>query len=268
VFRPLARQFDLSGVGGALDVPTAPALSFATLTENTAPDVSSFDTGKRTINPVIYGVDCAVSIMAWEESAISVQSAIISEVAIALAKHRDALFAALYTEAPASSPDHEIGTDGTALTFTSLRDGMALLYTQNAPRRFAWVINSGQWVELLQDATMISAHVKGAPVLTQGVGANGFLTSVLDVDLYMSDQVVASSGSAYQSMMFSKDAAFGYGFKRIASPISPTQSELLVDLDWDSSARAYNVNCTYYADAEGIKGTSTTTNNYLVAIVS
>jgi hypothetical protein len=241
VFRPLARQFDLSGVGGALDVPTAPALSFATLTENTAPDVSSFDTGKRTINPVIYGVDCAVSIMAWEESAISVQSAIISEVAIALAKHRDALFAALYTEAPASSPTHEIGTDGTALTFTSLRDGMALLYTQNAPRRFAWVVNSGQWVELLQDATMISAHVKGAPVLTQ---------------------------SAYQSMMFSKDAAFGYGFKRIASPISPTQSELLVDLDWDSSARAYNVNCTYYADAEGIKGTSTTTNNYLVAIVS
>jgi hypothetical protein len=69
-------------------------------------------------------------------------------------------------------------------------------------------------------------------------------------------------------MMFSKMAALGYGFKRIASPLTPTQSELLIDLDWDSSARAYNINSTYYADAEGIKGTSITTNNYLVAIVS
>jgi hypothetical protein len=268
VFRPLTRQFDLTGIGGALNVPTAPALTFASLTENTAPDVASFDTGMRVVNPVIRGVDTAVSIMAWEESATNVMDAIISEVAIALVKDRDGLFAALYTEAPASGPTHEIGTDGTELNFTIFRTGQALLYKQNAPRRFAWAINSDQWVELLKDDTMINAALKGSPVLTQGVGANGFLTSVLDTDLYMTDQIVASSGTAYQSMMFSKMAALGYGFKRIASPLTPTQSELLIDLDWDSSARAYNINSTYYADAEGIKGTSTTTNNYLVAIVS
>jgi HK97 family phage major capsid protein len=268
VFRPLAREFNVTGTGSPFQHPTAPELSFGSLTENTAPAETQFDVGERSITPAMYGVDVVVSMPAMQNSALSVTDAIISEVAIALVKHRDGLFGALYTEAPAATPDHEIGTDGTELTFTSLRDGMALLYTQNAPRRFAWVVTPTQFVELLKDDTFINASVKGAPVLTQGLGANGYATSVLDVDVYVSDQIAASSGTAYQSMMFSKNAAFGYAYKMLSSPLSPGVQELLVDLDYDSAHRSYEVNCSYFAAPGGLKGTSATTNNWLVAIVS
>jgi hypothetical protein len=238
------------------------------VTEGTEQTEKQFDTGTRTIAPVLRGLDVIVGMKAWTDAQLSPQDAVIKEVAVALATDRDSRGAALYTEAPAATPDHEIGTDGTELSFTTLRDGMALLYTQNAPKRFAWLVNGGQWVELLKDNTMIDAAVKGAAVLTNGMGANGYVTSVLDVDIYVTDQIDASSGNAYQSMMFSDKAAIGYGYKTMSSPISPGEQELLVDIEYMSAARAYGVNTTYHADFEGIKGTSTTTNNWLVAIVS
>jgi hypothetical protein len=268
VFRPRCREFNLSGVGGAHDVATSPSISFDGVTEGTEHDEVQFDTGKRTITPILRGLDVVVGMKAWTDAQLSPQDAVIKEVAVALATDRDSRAAALYTEAPAATPDHEIGTDGTEFSFTTLRDGMALLYTQNAPKRFAWCMNGGQWIELLKDDTMINFGVKGEAVLTKGMGNNGYVTSVLDVDIYVTDQIDASSGNAYQSMMFSDKAAIGYGYKTMSSPLSPGEQELLVDIEYISAARAYGINCTYHADFEGIKGTSTTTNNWLVAIVS
>jgi len=270
VFRPLAREFDMTGrPGGALDVVNTPSLAFAALTELTAPNATTFDTGKRTLNPTIRGVDVAISIMAWEEAAVGITDSVAKEAAQGLAGDRDGLFAALYTEAPASAPTHEIGTDGVALSYTTLCAGMALLATQNAPRPIDWCVTPTQWYgELAKDNTLIDASIKGSPVLTQGMGANGSVTQVYDCRIFVSDKVAISSGTVYESMMFSEKAALGYAYRRITSPLTGVPSELLVDVDWDSSARAYNLNMTYYADAEGLKGTSVTTNTWLVSIIS
>jgi hypothetical protein len=267
VFRPRCVQYDLTGTGGAHDVVTTPAVTFGAVTEGTEFPEDAFDTGKRTITPALYGVDVMVGIGAWTEAALSPLDAIVKETALALALHRDSVCAALYTEAPASTPDHEIGTDATEFNFTTLRDGSALLYTQNAPKRFAWVIYPAQWIELLKDDTFINASVKGSPVLTSGMGENGYVTSVLDVDVYVSDQIDESSGR--HSMMFSDKAAFGYGFKRLPVPGNESvMQELMVHIDYEGRYRSYIVESTYFADFEGVKGSSTTTNNWLVDIIS
>jgi hypothetical protein len=267
VFRPRCKQFNLTGEGVTFAIPLTKAVTFAAITEGTAPACVNFDPSARTLTPALYGVDVIVGIAAWQASKLSMTDMISAELGQGIALHRDSLGAALYTEAPASTPDHEIGEDGTELNFTSLRDGMALLYTQNAPKKFAWVLNPGQLVELLKDDTFINASVKGASVLTKGVGANGYVTSVMDVDVYISDQMDQSSGTGYWSMMFSDGNAIAYGYKLMSSPLNGTAQELLVDIHYNSGARCYEVNSTYHADMEGAKGT-TTANNWLVAIKS
>lgn len=268
VFRPRCKQYNMTGEGGALDVVCAPSLAFAVQSsEGAANDDLGFNTTKRTLNPALHVADVAVSLQTSMNSSINVTDQIVKEGAVALAADRDARGCALYTEAPASAPDHEIGTDGTKLSMTSLKDGMALLYAQNAPRRFAWLVNGGQWIELLDDATFANASFKGSPVMTKGLGENGYGTSFLDVDIYVTSEIIASSGTAYWSMMFSDQEAFGYGYKLLNSPLSPSMQEVLVDVAYNSGDRAYEVNMSYFADIEGVKGT-TTANNWSVAIVS
>jgi hypothetical protein len=69
-------------------------------------------------------------------------------------------------------------------------------------------------------------------------------------------------------MMFSKNAALGYGFKRLTHPVTGASQEVLMDIDWNSGRRSIEMNMTYHADFEGLKGSSTTTNNWLVDIIS
>jgi len=268
VFMPLARRIDCTGPGDTYKVPQAGALSFGSLTvSSTAPAEDRFTSEARTLTPALRYCDVIVSVDAMQSAQASVMDAIVREAGIALAADRDAGFAALYTEAPSSGPDHEIGTDGTSLSFASLRSGLDLLYIQQAPRRFAWVVYPTQWAgELLLDDTLINASVKGQPVLTQGMQAGGYVTSVLDCDIHVSDQILESSGR--HSMMFSKNAALGYGFKRLTHPVTGNAQELMIDIDWNSAYRFIEINMTYWADFEGLKGSSTTTNNWLVDIIS
>lgn len=268
VFMPLVRRLDLTGPGDDFNVPNAGALTWSTYTSGNSPDEQAFNTSQRTITPTLRQLDVVIPIDALQGSIVNVQDEIVKEAGLGLALSHDAGFAALYTEAIASNPDHlGIGTDGTAMSFLSLRTGMGLLYAQNAPKRFAWVLHPDQWAgELLLDDTMINAAVKGAAVLTQGMGANGFITSVLDVDIYVCDQIIESSGR--HSIMLSKNAAFGYGFKRLTHPVTGASQEILMDTDWNSARRSLEINMTYHADFEGLKGSSTTTNNWIVDLIS
>jgi len=185
--------------------------------------------------------------------------------AIGLAKDRDSLIAALYTDANAGSPDHEIGTDGTPLSFTSFRNAYELLLTANAPRPYVWVIYPTQMTELLKDNTMIDAAFKGSPVLTEGIKPGGYITQVMDVSIYVSDQIDESSGR--HSMMFSKNAAMAYGFKRLLSPNSGSMNEIMLDIDWNSQKRMFEFNMTYQANVSGAVG-SADNNDYMVDIIS
>ena len=44
--------------------------------------------------------------------------------------------------------------------------------------------------------------------------------------------------------------------------------ELMMDIDWNSVKRMYEINMTYQAAVGGLKGTSTTTNTWLATFAS
>jgi hypothetical protein len=271
VFMPLVARLDKTGPGEVFTVPTAGALSFAqlgsqTYIDGTAPDETAFNTGGRTFTPIFYFCDIVIPMDVIKAAALSVQDAVIKEVGVGLAKHRDSLFAAIHGEAPTSTPDHNVGTDAVALAYSNMTENTRLMYTQNAPRPFSWVVHPIQWGELMADNTFIDAATAGRPGLTLKQGDNGKITDVFDTGIYVSDQIAESSG--LHSLMFSTGRAFGYCFKRLDSPISGGSNELMVDIDWNSVRRSYEVNCTYQAAAGGLKGTSTTTNNWVIDCIS
>jgi hypothetical protein len=264
------RRFDFTGAGEVFSIPQSASLDFAALgsstyIDGTSPDQTQWDPTSRSLTPTFRYLDVTVGMDSLSSSVVSIQDAIIKEAGIGLAKDHDGSAAALYTEASASTPDHEIGTDGTELSFTTLRSGYELLLTQNAPRPYVWIIYPAQVTELLKDNTFIDASVKGSPVLTRGIQPGGYLTSMLDIDIYASDQIKESSGR--HSMMFCARAAFAYGYKRLTNPSTGATSELMVDIDWNSARRMYEINMTYQGAFGGAVKTSTT-NNYVVDIIS
>jgi hypothetical protein len=263
VFMPLARRLDLTGAGDSFHYAQGGALTWTAYTGGDEQAEQAFNTAARTLTPTLRHLDVIVPIDVLQAARVDIQQSVMNEAGLGLAASRDAAFAALYTEAP-TSPDHEL-TAGT-LSFLQLRQGMELLYIQEAPRPFSWVVYPTQWAgELLLDDTLINASVKGSPVLTNGMGANGFLTRVLDVNIYTSPQIVEST--THRSMMFAA-GAIGYGYKMLTHPVTGATQEVLVDLDWNSGRRSVEINMTYHADFEGLKGSSNTGNNWMVEIPS
>ena len=271
VMMPLVRRIDCTGAGDIFTLPTAPALAFAqlgsaTYMDATLPSETAFATGARTFTPTPYFLDVMVKLDVLNSAQMSVPDAIMKEAGIALADHRDTLLLLTYTEAP-TSPDHELDYSAAGLNFTALKEASKLLYVQKAPQPFAWVVYPGQWGELMSDSALIDAAFKGSPVITNGIGANGFATKVFDVNIYVSPDVALST--TYRSMMFSSgpDGALAWAYKNLTHPVTGETSELLVDLDWNSGYRALEVNMTYMAVAGGTKATSTT-NNWMVEVLS
>lgn len=266
VFMPHVRRFDCTGPGEVFSIPQADVLDFAatsaTYITGILLDETLWSPTTRTLTPRFYYVDVGVGmdVMQGVQSGISVVDQIVKEAGIGLAKSHDAIIAANYGEPAATS-----GTDATELNFTALRTAYGILIAANAPRPYTWVIHPTQVLELLKDDTFINAGVKGAPVLTSGIQAGGYLTSILDIGIYVSDQIVESSG--LHSMMFSKNAAYAYGFKRLTNPATGTSSELMLDVDWVSGARRYDINMTYQGCSNGAVFTSST-NAWAVDYIS
>ena len=274
VFRPLCRQFDVTGEGTTFNIPSTPSITFAAVTEGAAPVEAAFNPVAVLCTPLLYGVDVIVGLNSWVSAQLSPEAMIAKEVGEALAKSHDALAALAYQSA-IQSPDHlGIGTDAVKLNVTALKVAQALLSAQNASKPYSWVVHNDQLSELLEEELFFNAAVKGSPVLTGGVSQNGYFTKFLDVEVYQSDQVVESSGR--HSMMFSRGVGMAYVSKRLQTPYSGGDSELVVDIFYNSGARAYEVNSTYLgcmAPGKGdgtyiAAGTGITTNNFLVDYIS
>ncbi len=268
IFRPLARRFDLTGQGGDFIIPQAGALAWGALDASASvdPDEKAFNTNKRTITPSLHHLDVVVPVDVWGATSVNLEEEIAKESGRGLANYRNDKFAALYADR-SSSPSHLLGTNGIELSFSDLRDSQGLLYTQKAPKPFAWVIHPTQLTELLKDDTFINAGVKGAPVLTTGVGQGGFFTRVLDVNIYVAEQCVEATG--LHSMMFSEQAAIAYGFKTLGRPGGGASSEIMMDIEWNSSRRSVEINMTIHADFNGAKGSGeTTANTWLTDVIS
>ena len=220
-------------------------------------------------------MDVIVGLNSWVSAQIDPQGMIVKELGEALGKSHDALAAVAYQTASASTPDHlGIGTDAVKLNVTALKAAQALLLVQHAPKPYSWVVYNDQLSELLEDELFFNAAVKGSPVLTGGTAQNGYFTKFLEVEVYVSDQIVESSGR--HSMMFSKGVGMAYVYKLISTPYSGGASELVVDIFYNSGARAYEVNSTYLgcmATGKGsgtyaAAGTGVTDNNFLVDYIS
>ena len=271
VFMPLVIRKDVTGPGEVFNHPVAAALSFAQLGAQTyidgaSPDETIFDTGQRTFTPQFWFVDVILPMDVPAGSTLDVQQAIIDEVGIGWAKHKDGKFAALYTEAPATAPDHEVGTNDVALAYSNFLQNTRLLYEHNAPRPFAGVIHPIQWGELMADNTVIDAAKAGAPGGTLTIQPGGFVTKLFDTSLYVSDQIVEATG--LRSMWFSTKRAFAYYFKMLTHPLTGITSELMVGIAWNEARRSFEICNTYQAAFGGVKGTSTTTNPWLVDCAS
>lgn len=267
VFMPLMRRMDLTGPGDDFNVGQAGALTFgsyAPAASLAGPTEQAFNTAQRTLTPALRVCDVIVAINALQSTQMSLQEQIIREAGLGLAADHDAGAAALYTEAPASNPDHEIATGG-ALTFANtIVAASGLLYTQLAPKPFATVIHPSYITDLMIDQQFMEAARRGSTDAQLGIKSGGYWTNILDTEIYVCDQIVNST--TYRCMMFSKNRALGYGFKRIQHPVTGESQELMLDIFWNSGGRAVEFNMTYWADWEGLKGTSTTTNNWLVEI--
>jgi len=268
VFMPLARRLDLTGPGDDYAIPQAGALTFGSFTPAAAitpPTEQAFNTNARTLTPALRVCDVIVPINVIQSTQMSLQDLIVREAGLGLAQDHDAGFAALYTEAPASAPDHEIATGGALTYANSIVAGQALLWTQNAPKPFCLVVHPTYTPDLLVDELVVNASKIGTEsIISRGTQNGGFLVKIIDCEVYQSDQIVSST--TYRCMMFSKNAALAYGFKRLQHPVTGDTQELLLDIDWNSANRAVEMNMTYWADWEGAKGTSTTTNTWLVEI--
>ena len=267
VFRPLARQFDLTGEGITSTIAQPAALTFTALNEDAAvePVEQAFTTSARSLTTAQYQVDVIITLKALQDSISQLQPSVIAEVGRALLGHRDGLGAANWGEAATAN---QLGTENIPISFAELRDGQALLHAARAPRspkKYSWVVYPAQFAELLQDDTFINASVKGSPVLTNGIGANGYATSALDVDVYVSPAIVDSTG--HRSMMFA-EGSLGYAFKRLAAPgqgMAP--QELMIDLAWNSGFRQWEINTTYECHFVGIRDT-VTTQTWMVDVAS
>lgn len=275
VFMPHVRRFDRTGPGDVFHHTQRAALSFgAYSSDGSAPDETAYNPTERTHTPVERVVDVVITRKGLADSIVDINMDIAAEVGIAYAKDVDARFAAIYTEAPASAPDHEIGTDAVPFSADIVRQGEALLFVQRAPRPdqgagrrgFVFIMHPTQYSELVQDDKFTNASRYGAPtVVTEGVREDGWFGDYLNSSLFECDQIVESSG--LHAMHFSRQNALGWTFKRIGRP-GGGLAEIMVDIEWNSARRAYETNVTYEAVAAGLKGSSTTTNTWLVDIIS
>lgn len=242
------------------------------------PEETAYDPTGRTYSCTGHVVDAVIGQYALADGNTSgkpLVDQIVDEVTTGYVKYFDGLFAALHTEAPSSTPAHNIGTSSTALTGPLIDQGIELLLTAGAPERFALVIYTGKIRELMQIPGMRDLAVRGqagaggvgGPDLQQ-VSSRLLVSGYGGVlDIYHSDQIVSDSGR--HNMMFAagEDGAFVNPWFPVQTPNGLQGSKLFVDVNWESARRAIEINATTIETATGSVFTSTT-NEWSVDVIT
>lgn len=248
-------------------------LTVALHTEATGGDSETFTTVARTLTPAVHQANVLTGIESWSTSAVPLVDMFSEAFAAAYARYVDGAatysFAADYAEAPSSGPDHEIGADSTAYTAALIRQGASLLMTAGAKRPYHLVLDPIQFEELLRDPEargyMMGGQAPGSQfAATLGVGMDRFLGQIYGVYVWVADAMIESSG--LHSMMFGQ-GAMGMAYKPISTPLSPTPTEVNVDIEWDAHKIGYRTVFSSMFDIDGIAFTSTT-NKFIVDIIS
>ena len=243
----------------------APALSMTALTEHadtgahTADVASEFTMTARSITATIKAVDVWITKQALVAAQGDLQAIVTDSMRKAYLDKLDTDIVSLYTEACDTSPDHEIGTDGSAIDYAAFLAAYELLAAQAAFPPITWVIGPGQISEVLGISQFSKFLEYGREVLTQNVNIQtGFLgVAPLGVGIYWSNNVVEDAG--LHSLMFSKDFA-GVRMKQDFS-VSVDASELGVN------SRSLKIGGESFYGVGGLRDTSTT-NKFCVDLIS
>jgi len=276
VFRPLIGERNIILVPNntqSWKIGQRDTLSFDATTQGTEDTPEPFDTAAtdaRTLTPIVFA---AHALAAWEvvnDTPVKV----INEMAVAALTAWDVLedsdttygFAAQYGEACNTTPDHEIGTNATAMDAAIILNGVQLLMTAGAGEPYNHVIDPIQVKELMQD-TEAKAWLRqknGDYAATVGADPNRYLGEIHGVQIWRGDAMVESSG--LHSIMFGTNA-LGLGYKLISNPLNPTPLEFSPTVQWEDSANSYRVTFRVCMNIGGLSDTSTT-NRFMVDIIS
>lgn len=243
----------------------APALTMTALTEgastgaHTADVAQEFTMTNRQITATIKAVDVWITKQALVAAQGDLQAIVTDSMRKAYLDKLDTDIVSLYTEASASAPDHEIGTDGTVIDYAAFLAAYELLAAQAAFPPITWVIGPAQISEVLGISQFSKFLEYGREVITQNINIQtGFLgMAPLGVGIYWSNNVVESTG--LHSLMFSKQFA-GVRMKQDFS-VAVDASELGVN------SRSLKIGGESFYGVGGLRDTSTT-NTFVVDLIS
>jgi len=242
-------------------------------TEGVTTDSEAFTTTGRTFTPALLGTNIVESWQAANDTPANLVEIYAEAAATAYASLVDDAatysFAAQYGEAPSSTPDHEIGTSGTALTASLCRQGAALLMAAGTKRPYHWVIDPAQFEELMRDAEakQYLMATRGGTLgqsATAGVAEDRFLGQIYGVYVWVGNAMISSSG--VHSIMFGR-GAFGQAYKMVSTPANPTPARVHMSSTWEEALSANRIFFRACIHNIGAAWTSTT-NKFCVDIIS
>lgn len=276
VFRGLLDPADIIRVPNGVKTYTlgqSDTLSFDLATEGTEDTPEAYSTtatDAMSLTPVVHQAQVLVDWQAANDTPVDVMDNLATAAGTAWAVLEDSNdtygFHSLYTHASNTSPDHEIGADGTALDAARILEGSQLLMTAGAFEPYNHVIDPIQVKELFGDseAKQWLRQSDGAYAATVGVNPNRYLGQIYGVHIWRADAMYESSGLF--SMMFGLHA-MGLGYKLISNPLNPTPLEFSPTVQWEDSANSYRITYRVCMQVNGISDTATT-NRFMVAIVT
>jgi hypothetical protein len=240
-----------------------PNLTFTAISESATignTDVSAaFDMSNRQITASLVGRDIYITKQALEAAQGDLQSQVTMTGKLAYFDKLDDDIMALYTEASAAAPDHEIGVDGTVLDYATYLAAFELLAAQAAFKPWSWVVGTAQISEVMSIPEFIEAQIFGRAVIEREIdvvtGNLGITPG--GVGIYWSNNADESSG--LHSIMFSKQA-LGVRMKEEFT-VGIDASELNV------GARSLKIGMSAWYGVGGLRD-SATTNKFIVDIIS
>jgi len=173
-------------------------------------------------------------------------------------------FAGLHGEPPSGG---DIGTNGVAMDGALIRTAGQILLTNGGPMPYRGVLDPIQWAEILSDSDsreQLKASVGRQLNATGTVDPRRYLGMVYNVELYVADAMVESTG--LHALIFAQ-GGIGLGYKRIATPASPTPSEINIEATWDSDIFGWAINAAVINDVSGLVDTATA-NRWLINAIS
>jgi hypothetical protein len=246
-------------------------LTYGLLTEATAKDAETFTPTPRDLTPILHGCNTLTSWQGFHGTPVNLIEEYSEAAATSYYRFIDGDstygFAHIYAERSASSPDHYIGTDATALNANLILQGSQLLMTAGAKAPYHHVIDPIQWKELMQDSEAKAwlQHRDGAYAATVGINPDRYVGQIYGVNIWRADAMIESSG--LHSIMFG-EGAMARAYKLVSTPVNPTPAEIHVSMTWEEHETAYRTFFRSCFHADGAVFTGTTDNDFLVDIIS